>query len=82
MSISNLVTSTQGLRLLDGPTASKEINLSQATLKKAKNLVDTWERKYTNRFVRHLAPTQVPTIVTFDKLDDEVVIPMLTLGGK
>ena len=82
MSISNLVKSANNLRLLDSPWNSDEINMSQATLKKAKNLVDAWERKYGRQhLVRHHSPAQVPTIITFEMLDDDVIFPMETLGG-
>ena len=81
MSISNLVKNTSELRLLDNPWSSKEVQFSQATLKKAKNLLDTWERKYHNRMVRHESPHHVPKIVTFEKVDEDLIVPLLTLGG-
>ena len=81
MSISSLVTSTQSLRLLDSPWVTKDFSLSPAALKKAKNTVDAWEKKYGNRLVRHQSPNHVPEIVTYEKIEAEMITPMITLGG-
>ena len=78
----NLVNSTQALRLLDAPWSSKNETLSQTALKKAKTLCDQWEGKYFHNRVRHSSPNEMPKIVTFDKVDDDIVVPLLTLGGK
>ena len=74
--------STQSLKLLDSPWVAKDYALSPAALKKAKKTVDAWEKKYGNRLIRHVSPDHVPELVTYEKIEAEMITPMITLGGK
>ena len=71
-------------QLLDEPWGHDQRSWNAQALQQAKQLLQQWERHYPDhqKRVRHHNPEQEPNIPTFQKVDDELVAPMIALGGK
>ena len=82
--MSRILERTRNLRLLDSPWNSEEKSWNGTALEKAKKTVDQWESRYPlfKRRVFHTDPNQAPKLPTFTKVDESLIAPMLTLGGK
>ena len=70
--------------LLPDPWDMESKKWNAASLQAAKRLVDQWEQYYAEyqKRVRHLSPTAKPAIPTFTKVPDDLIAPMIALGGK
>ena len=83
MSVSRLVTLPE-IRLLNAPWGSMEDRSWNAqALKMAQKLQQQWERYYPDHLkkMRHHDPDAKPIIPTFNKVDADLIAPMLALGG-
>ena len=90
MSVSKLLRAAQLKQeprmeaLLPSPWNMETKVWNAAALQAAKELVDQWEEFYPEfkKRVRHLKPNEKPQIPTFKKVPDDLIAPMIALGGK
>ena len=83
MSVVNLLNASK-TRLLNNPWNKNEKSWNAAALEQAKKTADAWKNLYPmfKRRTLHRDPMQPPKVVTFAKVDDDLIAPMLALGGK
>ena len=91
MSVSKLLNAAQlkfergqTSTLLPDPWDMESKRWNAASLQAAKKLVDLWEQYYAEyqKRVRHVNPLNRPSIPTFQKVPDDLIAPMIALGGK
>ena len=83
MSVLNFVVNDD-LRLLQVPWKSMAKSWNAAALTEARQKALAWEQYYPDyrKKVRHADSRKKPIVPVFEKVQPELIAPMMTLGGK